>query len=146
MRYAIKCTDEQELKYRLEYLEEIFKMKFMFEIKKDDFLIYHSFPIRNSNIFFIIGHCHEIKKFLENNKIKEKNVVINSCYPNSISKISKIKSKKIYFSKTEETGKNYLFNGSEYNLQFDITNSELDLLNSKKNRVIEKIRDSYVKL
>lgn len=146
MRYAIKCNDETELNFRLEYLEEIFQMKFLYEKRKDEFNIYYSFPITKLNVFIILGHTPDVIEFLKKNKIKEKILVINTCYPGLVLKTSKIKSKKIYFSRVEKDGKNHLFIGKEYGFNFDITNSELDLLNSKKIKLIDKIKDAYIKI
>lgn len=148
MRCAFPSFLTQEEKdSRLEYFEEIFGIKFLKKSIVQNFEIYSSNPPNRKNYFFIVGHNKQVKKFLSSIDIKEKNIIITSCYFSIPKKL--IKKKNIFLCKPLKEWKEILFyDGNPYGFNFFITDAELNLYNSKynlKNSDIEKIKFGYYK-
>lgn len=145
MRYVFQ--NKKENIGRLEYLFDIFKEKFCFVEEKDGFFIYEGPTLNKKGIFFITGHNDKVEFFLCNNKIKEKNIVINSCFIERITRIykKKINNKKIkiYSSKITDKTLVYLYPGERYGFKFPITDSELNFYNDKNNHIMSKIKNSF---
>lgn len=147
MRYAIhKDTPKDEIKNRLEFLKIIFKLNFLFKECKNNFYIYSSFPANRLDVFFISGHSNHVENFLIKVDISEKRLVLNSCKINNLKDIEHLKKKKIYISEHNKDGASDLLIGEEFNISFNLTHSELNLLNSNKKSGMPKFRHAFNKI
>ena len=65
----------------------------------------------------------------------------NSCYPAIV--VPLLKQKQIYYSKVNERGEACCYDGGAFGLSFDVTDSELDALNSAHLPLMEQIGFAY---
>lgn len=146
MTYLLQPLFTSELVARKEYLFLTYHFFFVEVKKTPDFIELKSFPFRNDNVVMLYGHCPWLLHYFAvyGSELKKKTKIINSCYPNLI--LSLIKQKNIYYSKVSTTGETYCYDGNKYGISFDITDSELDALNSAHLPLIEQIKFAYKKV
>lgn len=142
MRYVILKSNIslKEKKARQEYLYDIFKIYFMpFCYKTHSEL--KSIPFNFGDTIFIYGHNEQVYRYLLNNKIKETNIVLITCYFGRLTKI-RLENKNMFY--TEEITDR--FNGEEYGFDFEITNSEINLYNCPYSSIEDKIKYSFKRI
>ena len=146
MRYVIQTTFEQELNARKEYLYLVFHLWFI-EVKRNkQFITLESIPSNTNDIYMITGHFPNVGSYIhsQRNEIGNKTVVINSCFPNST--LRQLNLKNVFFSKTDQEGYSKLRNGKAFGLDFNVTDSELNLLNAESNNIDMRIEKAYQKI
>ena len=128
MRYIIlnKLITSDEISSRKKYIEKATGLFFLTKKIKEG-VEFSSIPSNSIDCILIVGHNISVKKYLENNKIVEDNIVVVSC----IFHISKylFSGKKIYVSYGDD-GKTSYYDGTQWNLKFNISKEELKLINS----------------
>ena len=138
----------EEIVGRKEYLYDVFKLYFVNGKSFDSgFIVLESFPKREYDVFIIKGHADYVYKYLLNNaeRINEHIIVAITCYPEPFKKL-RLRGKKLYFPKVDSIDEAILYPGTEFGFNFDITDSEIDLYNSKNESINKRIEDSFVKL
>ena len=129
MRYIVlnEKTSYKEMQSRKKYIEKVTNMYFIpYDI--DGGIEFKSIPSTSIDCLFIVGHNFSVKYYLKNNIVPEKNIVIVSCgfvIDNAIKE-----GKTIYLSHTNE-GKTEYYDGTEWNLNFNISKEELKIINLK---------------
>lgn len=139
---------EGEIIGRKEYLYDVFKLYFVNGKSLDSgFIMLESFPKREYDIFIIKGHADAVYNYLSNNgeRINEDIIIAITCYPKKFKKL-RLRGKKLYFPKVDSIDEAILYPGTEFGFNFDITDSEIDLYNSKNESINKRIEDSFVKL
>ena len=128
MRYIIlnKNISPEETKSRRNYIEKVTNMYFISH-KIDGGVEFKSVPSSIINCLFIVGHNLDVKNYLANNFIPEDNIVIVSCLFNLDCNIRK--GKKVYVS-YDNFGNTYYYDGTDWNLNFNVSEAELNITNS----------------
>lgn len=147
MKYMLQPEFESELSYRCEYLSTAFSLYFMPVYKNRFFIELQSFPYVHDNIIMFYGHNNWVRLlFLYfGDHFKNDIKIINSCDFCDEDKVFKGQ-KNIYYSKTDENGFVQCYNGSEYNMPFDVTRSEIEVLSKSEYTFIDKIAFAYRKV
>lgn len=126
MTYIItKDCNNDEINGRIKYIYDTFKIYVMRAYAKDDSIILKSVPKNSLDICLLYGHCNITDKFVQKNykKIKEKNIIIISCYTKNFKSISKLNTvKKNVFLPKENIVK--VFEKETYGFEFNITDEE----------------------
>ncbi len=125
---------EQEIDSRRKYIYDVFHIYTFVDTKNSDenVIVLKSMPYTAIDLFLIIGHNNTTNKFLEMHykEIKEKNVLIISCYTKHFSSIKLLKDKSVYTPIDGEETKTYL--GEDYGFDFEITFEEIRLYRNRK--------------
>lgn len=125
---------EQEIDSRRKYIYDVFHIYTFVDTKNSDenVIVLKSMPYTDIDLFLIIGHNNTTNKFLEMHykEIKEKNVLIISCYTKHFSSIKLLKDKRVYTPIDGEETKTYY--GEEYGFDFEITFEEIRLYRNRK--------------
>lgn len=132
-----------EIKARKQYIEKVTGVWFVSQKKIDNFLVLESMPSTyNKNICIIYGHNYLIDRLLSTKAdlLPEKNIFIFSC--KSTKKEYWVTGKNIYLA-PQTKGKMRLINGELYGFSFDITETEINLYNSRKNNIFAKLKESF---
>ena len=143
MTYILQPLFEPELAARKEYLLYAYHF-YLVEVKRtSNFIELKSFPFRDDNIVMLYGHYPWIMFFFAKYgaELKDKTKIINSCYPSLA--VPLLKQHHIYYSKVNSNGEACCYDGSNFGFSFDITDSELDALNSAHLPLIEQIKFAY---
>ena len=146
MIYFLQKPFEKELNARLEYLSIAFNSYFFPIDRNQDAIILQSFPLTEDNIIVLYGHNYWIRDFFLRfgNDIRHRIKIVNSC--NIVNRTIFRKQKNLYFSKNDERGRVFRYPGAEFNLPFDVTQSELEMLNKRNLPLMERIRYAYRKV
>ena len=133
---------EKELKSRKEYLKSAFNVDFKYYRLNGSTFVYETKCSYYDNIIFLVGHNLLINMFLKLNKIiRNKYIIIDSCYINNISEIEKFKVKKVFLSKNLNK-EDVRFDDTGWN--FGITKPEILLYDSRDEKdLIKRIKDIY---
>lgn len=147
MRYLIGISLEKEVEERKKYIYDVFKLYLINKGTVGNLLVYESFPANALDMLIIIGHSFDVKNYLRVNadEIKETILVVISCYAEEFINDIEIKNKKVYISHHED-GETFYRKGQDYGFKFKITDSELDLYNSRKMELSAKLAKSFVKI
>lgn len=140
MRYVIlnKNISSFEEKSRLEYIQEITNLYYI-PYKRVEGIEFVSLPSTAYDCLFIVGHNKDVERYIKNEVIYEKNIVVVSCKINIDKHI--IKSKNIYVTYDDGGFTNY-YDGEKWNLNFNISTHELKLINSK-GKLMDKIKKYF---
>ena len=146
MRYFLRKEQRSELSLRRQYLYDVFKLYFIQTGEIGGFYILESFPFVNDDIALIYGHNYEIVFFFKkySAELKEKNIAIISC-ETDVPKGYFLKNKKIFLA-PQRKGKAELLIGKDYSFEFDITDAELLLYNSRIQDAFEKISSVFLEI
>lgn len=138
-------SEEDTKKSRMEYLFDVFKI-YTLSKEDEDFIILEGFPFKFIDVFFIIGHEKLVYEYLKKNfnSIEEKNMVIITCYPKMFKEF-KGKGKNIFVSKNDNDITR-TYEGNKWGFEFDISDSELDLYNSRNGNIMDKLRSSMINI
>ena len=142
MKYImLTCNlDNKELRSRQEYLYDVFKL-FTIPFKVNGVVELKTFPFKKTDLLFMYGHNIQVNDYLKNHTVIEKNIVLITCYIGSITNL-KLRGKNLYYSDVI-TNK---LDGKRYGFDFDITNSELNLYNSKEKSIYKRIQNSFERI
>ena len=140
MRYIIlnKNISPEETKSRRNYIEKVTNMYFISH-KIDGGVEIKSVPSSIINCLFIVGHNLDVKNYLANNFIPEDNIVIVSCLFNLDCNIRK--GKKVYVS-FDNFGNTYYYDGTDWNLNFNVSEAELNIINSNGS-FLERVEKNF---
>ena len=140
MRYLLPCRQRGELIPRYHYLYDTFRLYFLETGTIGNFIVLESFPFQYQNdIFVIYGHNIEITTLFAGfcNNIHEKNVFIISCSPIKPGGFS-LRKKRVYLAPQQDDSLR-LRKGVNYGFEFDITDVELYLYNSRTTDHLAKL-------
>ena len=99
------------------------------------------------DICFIVGHNYIVKSFLETVPLSERNIVAITCDGQANFSRLKLKNKNFYISKQDHRNLSPLYCGSDFGLNFDLTESELLFFNNRKvANIMQNINKSFIKL
>lgn len=150
MKYLLTSKNLKELKFRQKYLFETFGLWFVnpkeltIPNSKYSFIVLESFPASiEKDICLIHGHNYEIESLFDQFKhqILEKDIYVISCKSQTRNGYI-IKGKRVYLSKILEHY-NFPLEGAEFGFEFDITETELNLYNSKEKDFRKKLNDCF---
>lgn len=146
MRYLLENRQKDEIVERAKFLYDVFKLYMLNKREDEGFRVLESLPSNALDIFIIIGHDKTVYSYLKKNmdKIHEINVIVISCNTDEIKKIQ-FKDKNIFVSKNIK-GSTECRTGIDYGFGFPITDSELDLYNSKNKDIFSTIELAFLKL
>ena len=140
MTYYLYRDREDELGARVEYLYRVFHTYFLRCADVGGFICLKSFPFQDDDICFITAHNTQARALLSTG-LRAETLVLNCCFPKQFMRFCK--KYRVYFCRVDERGFARFRSGSEYGTGFDVLDSELLLLYSGKEDVMEKIRDAY---
>lgn len=146
MTYIIQSRFASGLNARKDYLFHTYHLYFV-EVERNDFFIkLKSFPFLEDNIVILYGHSDWVISYFQRYgaELREKTKIINSCFPLLV--VPTLNQKNIYYSKVNLNGEATLYAGSDFGLSFDITDSELDALNTSHLELMDQIEFSYEKV
>ena len=146
MTYIIQARFASELNARKDYLFNSYHLYFV-DVEKNDFFIkLKSFPFLEDNIVMLYGHFNWVLEYFQKYgaELRDKIKIINSCFPKIV--IPKLNQKNIYYSKVNQRGEACCYSGNDFGLSFDITDSELDALNTSHLELMNQIEFSYEKV
>ena len=147
MRYFIHSKHFEDIFARKQYIEEVTKLYFIQQHNLGNFIVLQSFPFTSEqDICLVYGHNYEVANFLQKQiiEITEKKIFIISCERKYRSAYL-VKGKKIYISPQQEEYVK-LRDGHAYGFDFDISDVELNLYNSRLNTIWGKLTNSFIKL
>ncbi len=151
MRYLITKSKKSEFVSRQGYLYDTFSLYFLKKGMIDDFQVFESFPFVKDDILMIYGHNYLISDFFrKNNKsIDEKSIAIISCCEYKKGDYQ-LKGKNIYLApqrgNKNNKGSAYLFSGKDYGFDFDLTEAEIKLFNSREKEILNKIKSVFIRI
>lgn len=143
MTYILQSLFEPELAARKKYLLYTYHFYFVEVNRTSRFIELKSFPFRDDNIIMLYGHFDWLLCYFAvyGAALKEKTKIINSCYPDYT--IPLLKQKHVYYSKVNSAGEACCYDGSNFGLSFDVTDSELDALNSAHLPLMKQLELAY---
>ena len=136
MTYLIckRNITQQEIEDRRKYIYDVFHIYTLVDTKNsnENLIVLRSMPYTDIDLFLIIGHNNATNKYLEihHKEIKEKNVLIISCYTKHFSSIRLLKDKNVYTPIDGKEIKTYI--GEHYGFNFEITFEEIRLYRNSK--------------
>lgn len=139
MRYLLHKERAFEQRLRLQFLFDVFRVWFVPLGAEEDFIVFQSFPFSTwePDILLMYGHNSEIVSYLKKARSPECQIYIISCLDAFSTRIS-IPGKYLYFdAKSEHT--TVLLRGFDFGFEFDVTDAELNLYNSKLLTAKEKL-------
>lgn len=144
MRYIVLGLNKNNIKEiveRKKYIEHTFGL-YILPFYGKNYVEFRSIPLIEYDLLMIIGHDRLVYDYLISNKFSENNLVLVTCYTNVIKKLV-FPNKKVYISKNEN-GYTQLYNGSEWNINFKISDSELELYNSdNRSDLIDRLNETF---
>ena len=128
MRYIIldESITNKEINSRKKYIEKATGLYFLTK-KIDEGIEFRSIPSNSIDCVLIVGHNVSIIKYLDNNNVLEENIAMVSCVFNLSRYL--FKGKKVYVSYGDD-GKTSYYDGTPWNLYFNISKEELKIINS----------------
>lgn len=143
MRYLLQMENSSEQELRLQFLFDVFHVWFVPLGTEGGFIVFQSFPFSSweSNILIMYGHNYNIWKYLQAYLVPECFIYIISCMSATSGHIP-LHGKCVYYdSESESTTK--LMCGRDFGFDFDITDAELNLYNSKQISVHKKLNSAF---
>lgn len=140
MTYYLSRDREDEVSARVEYLYRVFHTHFLRCADAGGFVCLKSFPFQEDGICFVTAHNNQAHSLLSM-ELDAETVVLNCCFPKQFKEF--VGKYRVYFCKVDERGYARFRRDIEYGTGFDILDSELLMLYSKKADVLGKVRDAY---
>lgn len=135
MRYLVSKEEISSIRYRLDYLYDVFKLYFVKKQEDDKFIVLESFPNGTlDNLMFIIGHDEDVYKYMCKD-IKETIIVAITCNCNYLKKFAQ--NKDIFVAKSQN-GIVIKYDGNKWGFNFGITQSEVNLYNNRSKSIVKK--------
>ena len=145
MKYLISKS-ASNIKERVEFVQDLINLPLYPKVGVlDNFHYYQTFPfIPKPNICLIFGHNKEIANLLSNNLdlISENNVFIISCAINYLNDYN-APNKNIYLCDQMNDEQVRFRNGRDFGLNFEVTDVELYLKQSKESDILEKFKSCF---
>ena len=148
MRYLLPLEQRAELSGRQAYLFGIFHVYFVVTHVDHGFMTLVPFPFTDHypSILFITGHADQVYRYLECQfqEVSESSIVITSCFSRIFSSFSRDRT--IYVpAESEYHAFCFLRDGKLFGFDFDISDAELNLYNSRGS-LHDRILSAYVPL
>lgn len=145
MIYLLQMPFEKELNARIDYLSNAFDSFFIQIDRNQDFIKLQSFPLIEDNTIIFYGHNFWIREYFMRfgSSIQNSTKIINSC--DLLDRSVFNKQKNLYYSKCDDHGRVIRYPGSEFNLRFDVTQSEIEMLIKRSLSLKERIASAYRK-
>lgn len=144
MRYLIQTRFEDELKARQEYLYLVFKTHFIIVNRNQSFIEMQSFPFVDDHIILLYGHNNWIESFFTayGEDVKNDIKVVTAC---DLFRHKAVLNgqKNLFYCKVDKNGYVPCYKGEQFNMSFDISQSELELLNNADLPFKEKVNFAY---
>lgn len=146
MKFIISNSFDTEEKKRVNFISQLIGLPLYPNSKAiEGFTLYQTFPfVPEPNICLIFGHNKEIAMLLSKNinLISEDNIFIISCAVNYLQQYN-IPHKNIYICEQVESNYVKFRSGSTYNLNFDPTDTEIYLAQSKEHDILKKFKSCF---
>lgn len=143
MTYYLSKDQEDEVPARMEYLKRVFHTQFVRCPDHGKFICLRAYPFRMDDYCFITGHNNQVYELLSTG-VQAETVVLNTCFPVQFLKFAKTYS--LYFCHVDQRGFARPRWGVDFKTGFDILDSELLLLHSRKSDILAKIQYAYTAL
>lgn len=139
MRYILlnQKISNDEIISRKEYIYDVFKV-YTIPFRRKEILELRSIPENSHDIVFIHGHNNDVFWYLAKCLPYEKNIGLITCFIGWITRVN-IPNKQLFF--TDRITNKY--DGRKYGFNFNITEAELNLYNSKEKSVYNKMVNSF---
>ena len=148
MKYFLHKEKETEIRARKEYLEQTFHFWFVEKERINSFIVLESFPsTAEKEICIVYGHNYEVAYLLKNHSIciPEKNLFIISCLTRNKRDFI-LSGKRTYIAPQKANEKIKLRYGYEFGFEFDISDVELNLFNSKTSNIYNKLQLAFERI
>ncbi len=146
MRYIMLNEFANQWADRKQYI--FFTMKLWTYLRKyNDSFVLTSIPSISLDIVFIVGHNSSVYHYLKQNHddITEKTIIIITCNKNYNYASVLPPDKSLYLCLQSSSGIADLYDGYQYNIPFDITESELLFYNCREPDIHKKIDKCFSK-
>ena len=124
----------REINERIKYIYDVFHIYILVDTKNsnENVVFLKSVPCTGLDLFFIVGHTGATNRYLKEHykKIRERNILIISCYIKFFLSANFLKNKKVYVPIND--GKIKTYSGECYGFDFEITFEELRLYRNRK--------------
>ena len=140
MTYYLSRDREDEVSARVEYLYRVFHTHFLRCADAGGFVCLKSFPFQDDGICLVTAHNNQAQSLMSM-ELDAETVVLNCCFPKQFKEF--VGKYSVYFCKVDVRGYARFRRAIEYGTGFDILDSELLMLYSKKADVLGKVRDAY---
>lgn len=139
--------NQTEIDNRINYINSVFHDFVRVGKETDTYVTLKSLLDDSSSILYIVGHNIAVYEYIESNKknIKEKTIIIVSCFAFNIKRVSNLLDKDIYISKNIN-GITINYAPEEYGLGFEISDSEICLYNIKDKNIYDKIKECFIEI
>lgn len=131
MRYLIQRCFSNELSARRKYIDKSLHLWCAPVTSIENFEQLVSIPSTALDVLFIIGHNVSVAHFLRSQNIPEKTIVAITCGGTIDFSWLKSLNKTIYFPKQNNSGYAELLHGNMFGFDFDLTESEILLYNTR---------------
>ena len=145
MRYLLRGKNYSQIFARRDYLSKTFNLWFTVKGVIGSFVVLESFPHTiEDDICIIYGHNNEVADLLRKYEgfIPEKNIFIIACYTKN-PKDFIVLGKNIFVAPQKKDEGVKLRKGSEFNFEFDISDVELNLFNSRIDNIYDKLKCAF---
>ena len=139
MRYVIikNNVGMNEIRSRQSFLYDIFKV-YTIPYFYGDYVEMKSIMSTTYDVVFVFGHNNLVFDYLCNNMADESNIVLLTCYSDSITAYRCDNKTIFHTSKITD-----LLSGIEYGFNHDITDEEINLYNCKKITLDDKLNECF---
>ncbi len=138
-----------EVQARQKYIFDSLHLWTSIQESNENCIILTSIPSTSLDILFIVGHNYYVYDYLNKNalEIPEKNIVAITCDGNMHFSSLNLHGKTLYICHQNSHKYADLLDGVAYNLNFNVTESELLLYNSKSRKdILERLDCCFTKL
>lgn len=147
IRYILQPALKAKTEARMFYLNKALRCSFSQSTSSPEFIELVSYPPLANTFLFVTGHNWWVVEYFQRfrSDAAADVTVINSCTP--IPMLTRLPwLKNVYYCKTNLLGQAPLRDGSAFGLDFDVTDSELDLLNAPDGDLLTRLQASYQKV
>lgn len=144
MRYIVLDTNisNKELLARLNYLQEVYNVSFKYLRLSNGLVSYYTDSTFHKKLVFLVGHMGSINSYIKKDKkLRNKIVVIDSCYLDKIASIELLKPKKVFLSKNLKASNERI---DDTGFNFGITKSEIEMYTKRNEEVFPRIKNVYL--
>lgn len=145
MRYLLRDGNQSEISARREFLELTFHLWFIPKGTVGSFVVLESIPSSaEKEICLVYGHNNEVANLLKYHResIPEKNIFIIACLTKN-PKDFIVPCKQIFIAPQKKNAGVKLRAGNEFGFEFDISDVELDLFNSRIDNTLDKLASVF---
>ena len=151
LRYFLSEQQKSEIPARTKYLYHVFQLYFIMHEVTDGFVPLVPIGTAEPSVLFIIGHQDKVNQYVRGHlpEIYEKHIVMITCSLRSNPEWvlpNRLGNKALYISRANKSGSCHYYDGSDYNLDFNVTASELDLYNSHESDLMKRIQSCFQRI